>query len=72
MSRDGALTLADVREPTLTIGCKRCGRYGRYSVTRLMAAYGADAKLPDLLATLANCEKARSASVPAALFSSPR
>jgi len=30
MSRDGALTLADVLEPTLTIVCERCGRYGRY------------------------------------------
>ena len=72
MCRDGALTLADVLEPTLTIVCERCGRYGRYNVKRLIAAHGADAKLPALLATLANCEKARSASVPAALFSSPR
>jgi hypothetical protein len=28
-----------------------------------MAEHGADAKLPDLLAALANCEKARSVSV---------
>jgi hypothetical protein len=63
MPRDGALTLSDIREPTLTIVCERCGRYGRYNVRRLIAAHGADAKLPALLATLANCEKARSASV---------
>ena len=63
MPRDGSLTLSDVREPTLTIACERCGRYGRYSVTRLIAAHGADAKLPDLLAALANCGKARSASI---------
>ena len=44
MPRDGALTWSDVREPTLTIACKRCGRYGRYSVKRLIAAHGADAK----------------------------
>ena len=43
------------------IVCERCGRYGRYDVKRLIAAHGADAKLPDLLATLANCPKARSA-----------
>ena len=62
MPRDGTLTLSDIREPALTIAGERCSRYGRYSVTRLIAAHGADAKLPDLLATLANCEKARSVS----------
>ena len=34
-----------------------------YNVARLIAAHGADAKLTDLLVTLANCEKARSVSV---------
>jgi hypothetical protein len=43
--------------------CERCGRYGRYNVKRLLAAHGADAKLPDLRATLANSEKARSLSI---------
>ena len=37
-------------------------RYGRYNVERLIAAHGADV-LPDLLVTLANCDKARSVSV---------
>jgi hypothetical protein len=63
MPRDGSLTLSDIREPTLTIVCQRCGRHGRYNVARLTAAHGADAKLTDLLMTLANCEKARSLSV---------
>jgi hypothetical protein len=63
MPRDGSLTLSDIREPTLTIVCWRCGRYGRYKVARLTAAHGANAKLTDLLVTLANCEKARSVSV---------
>ena len=63
MPRDGALILSDIREPTLTIGCERCGRRGRYNVQRLVAAHGADAKLPALLAILANCDKARSVSV---------
>jgi hypothetical protein len=63
MPRDGSLTLSDLREPRLTIVCWRCGRYARYNVARLIAAQGADAKLTDLLATLANCEKARSASI---------
>jgi hypothetical protein len=71
MPSDGAVTLADVRAPTLSIVCARCGRYGRYAVKRLIALHGAvrparigrDAKLPDLLATLANCDKARSVSI---------
>jgi hypothetical protein len=53
MPRDGSLTLSDIREPTLAIGC------GRYNVARLVATHGADAKLTELLVTLANCEKAR-------------
>ena len=63
MPRDGSLTLSDIQEPTLAIGCERCGRHGRYNVARLIAVHGADAKLTDLLLTLANCEKARSFSV---------
>ena len=63
MPRDGSLVLSDIREPTLAIGCERCGRHGRYDVKRLIAVHGADAKLTDLLVTLADCEKARSVSV---------
>ena len=50
------------QEPTLPIVCEPCGRRGRYSVARLMEQHG-DAKLTDLLQTLANCPKARSASI---------
>jgi hypothetical protein len=63
MPRNGAVTLDDVREPTIEIVCERCGRYGRCDVKRLIATHGADTKLPYLLGTLANCEKARSASI---------
>jgi hypothetical protein len=63
MPRDGSLILSDVREPTLTIVCQQCGRYGRYNVKQLIAVHGADAKLTDLLVMLANCEKARSVRV---------
>ena len=62
MPRDGALILADVRAPTLSIVCEPCGRHGIYNVAQLMEQHG-DAKLPDLLLTLANCEKARSVSI---------
>jgi hypothetical protein len=62
MPRDGALCLSDVRGPTLSIVCDPCGRRGVYNVTSLMDRHG-DAKLTDLLQTLANCPKARSANI---------
>jgi hypothetical protein len=62
MARDGALTLSDLRSPTLSIVCEPCARRGRYAVARLLEEHG-DAKLTELLVTLANCPKARSASV---------
>jgi hypothetical protein len=62
MPRDGAMTVSDLRGPTLAIVCEPCGRRGRYAVDKLMAEHG-DAKLTDLLATLADCPKARSVSV---------
>jgi hypothetical protein len=62
MPRDGSLTLSDVRRPTLSIVCEPCRRRGRYNVKQLMADHG-DAKLTDLLVTLADCAKARSLSI---------
>ena len=62
MPRDGAVVLSDLRNPTLSIVCEPCGRRGIYNVARLMEQHG-DAKLTDLLQTLANCPKARSASI---------
>jgi hypothetical protein len=35
----------------------------RYNVQRLIAAHGADMKLPELRTMFANCKKARSRSV---------
>jgi hypothetical protein len=63
MPRDRSLILSDIREPTLTIVCERCGRHGRYNVARLIAAHSADAKLTELLVTRANCDRARSFSI---------
>ena len=57
-----AITLADVREQTLTLVCEPCGWRSRY-VQRLIAKHGADMRLPELKTILANCEKARSFSV---------
>jgi len=47
MPRDGAVILSDIREPTLTVVCERCGRRGRYNVRRLVAAHGAICGLPE-------------------------
>jgi len=62
MPRDGALVLSDLRNPALSIVCEPCGRRGADNVARLMEQHG-DAKLTDLLLTLANCPKVRSASI---------
>ena len=51
------------QEPTLPIVCEPCGRRGRDGVVRLIERHGADIKMPDLLAVLANCSKARSHSI---------
>jgi hypothetical protein len=48
--------------PTLSIVCEPSGRRACYDVGRLMAEHG-DARLTDLLVTLADCQKARSASI---------
>jgi hypothetical protein len=62
MPRDGAVVLSDVLRPTLSIVCEPCGRHETYNVVRLMELHG-DAKMTELLQTLANCPKARSASI---------
>ena len=62
MPRDGSLVLSDVRAPTLTIVCEPCVMRGRYAVARLLEEHG-DAKLTDLLRTLADCPKTRAASI---------
>jgi hypothetical protein len=61
MPPDGALTLSDVRGPTLGIICEPCGRRARYKVAKLVEQHG-DAKLTDLLLALADCRRSRSAS----------
>jgi hypothetical protein len=60
--RDHAHTLSDFRVPTLSIECEPCGRHGRYNVAKLMEQYGG-ARLPELLDVLADCSKAKAASV---------
>jgi hypothetical protein len=62
MPRDGAFILSDVLRPTLSIVCEPCDCHETYNVARLMECHG-DAKITDLLQTLANCPKARSANI---------
>ena len=62
MPRDGALALSDIRGATLTIGCEPCVMRGRYAVARLLEEHG-NAKLTDLLRTLADCPKTRPAGI---------
>ena len=57
MPRD-AITLADVRSPTIEIVCDKCGRRGRYNVERLIAKHGVDKKLTYLRTEIADCPKA--------------
>ena len=47
---------------TLLVVCEPCGRRGRYDVAKLFEQHG-NAKLTDLLVTLADCRKAHTASV---------
>jgi hypothetical protein len=60
--RDHAHTLSDFRTPTLSVECEPCGRFGRYTIARLMEKYG-DARLTELLYILADCPKARAFSI---------
>jgi hypothetical protein len=62
MPREGAFILSDARGPILSIVCEPCGRRRAYCVANLMERRG-DAKLTDLLQTLASCPKVRSASI---------
>jgi hypothetical protein len=63
MPRDGAIVLSDVRSPALIVVCEPCGRRGTYGVTRLMEQHG-DAKLTDLLQTLAFASSLSSSCAP--------
>lgn len=55
----GAVLLADYPGDVVAIACAECGRAGRYGKARLVARFGADARLPDVLRELAgDCPRA--------------
>jgi len=60
------ITLAKIA-PKLTmleIACTKCDRYGRLSVTRLIAEHGEDMALPELKEVLAaDCPRQRATSL---------
>jgi len=60
----GALTLATCGLDPLMVACPRCGRAGRYRRDTLIARFGADAALPDVLTALAACDRAQNFSDP--------
>lgn len=58
----GALTLTGYPGDVFRIACDRCDCKGRYRRPSLVDQFGAGAALPDVLAGLANCPKARNVS----------
>lgn len=46
------------------IDCQRCGRAGSYRLDGLLARFGPDIALPDLLMELASCERGADFSRP--------
>ena len=63
--RNGSRSLGEFPSNVVRIGCERCGRAGSYRRDGLVARFGADIALPDLLLALASCERR-------AVFSKPR
>ena len=57
MRRVGSYSLDECPLPVVRIACERCGRAGRYRLDGLIARFGADAALPDVLLELAACER---------------
>ncbi len=57
MRRIGSHSLAEYPEPDVRVDCERCGRAGSYRLDGLIARFGADAALPDVLVALAACER---------------
>jgi hypothetical protein len=52
-------TSGDFPFPVVRLECTRCGRSGRYALSRLFERFGAEARSPDVLVDLAACERRR-------------
>ena len=53
--RIGSHSLGEFPLNVVRIECERCGRAGRYRRDGLLARFGPDIALPDLLVALASC-----------------
>jgi hypothetical protein len=62
--RNGSQTLGEFPAKVVRIDCPRCERAGSYRFDGLMARFGADAALPDVLLALASCERRADFSKP--------
>ncbi len=62
--RRGSHSLGEFPLAVVRIECERCGRAGSYRLDSLMARFGPDAALPDVLMALASCERRRDFSQP--------
>ena len=55
--RIGSRSLGEFPFDVVRIDCERCGRAGSYRWDGLMARFGTDIALPDLLVALSACER---------------
>jgi len=62
--RSGSRSLGEFPLDVVRIDCERCGRAERYRKDGLVARFGADIALPDLLMELAQCERRADFSKP--------
>jgi hypothetical protein len=59
MPRSGAYVVDDLPEGLTAIHCPKCRRMGRYRRETLLARFGPDMALPDVLVKLAHCTRRR-------------
>jgi hypothetical protein len=62
--RRGAYQLSKFPLSIVRVDCPRCGRRGTYRLSSLLARFGGDAAMPDVLAELAHCDRRGSFSTP--------
>jgi hypothetical protein len=55
MKPDGAIAPGTYPQQVLRIACEKCGREGRYPRETIIARYGKDAAMLDVLRELASC-----------------
>ncbi len=61
-------TLAEFPPPYIELACDKCGRQGGLRKAHLIAQYGADIKLPDLLIRISECELAGNMHDPCGMY----